>query len=231
MQSGSTLALMATLLRLLLFISVAVILLSPSVAEANCGGKKPLKAVVKVQMSYAWKPMVLLGPEDKPAGFTPLLCVAHGPDYSLWASGKPASPGIKPLLQYADYKPIIAEMLAKVTFNGVGSWVKSGVTEVASPGSDSVSIMLEVSGQRNATIVSCIAGIWPSPDWFVGFNGVEMCGVVRGKYAKTIPVRNYDADFDKSDVFLGAREDVPQPGQIHIRFGLGPDLGSARISV
>lgn len=99
MTSISALALKATL-QPLPCISLAVILLAPNVSEACCEGKTSFKAVVNVQMTYRWKPRVSLGAEDRPAGFTPLLCVAHGSDYSLWALGKPAPPGIKPLLLY-----------------------------------------------------------------------------------------------------------------------------------
>lgn len=58
-----------------------------------------------------------------------------------------------------------------------------------------------------------------------------MSGAVGGKSALTIPLHNFDADFDASEVFLGARIDVPQPGKIPTRFGLGRDLGSAYIFV
>lgn len=152
MTSTSALALKATL-QPLPCISLAVILLAPNVSEAYCEGKTSFKAVVNVQMTYRWKPRVSLGAEDRPAGFTPLLCVAHGSDYSLWALGKPAPPGIKPLLLYFHCKKkLLDEILAKQTYNGAGSWAKSGVAEVDSPGSDGVSVTIEASRGRNNTL-------------------------------------------------------------------------------
>lgn len=184
---------------------------------------RQLKVELKVELEYAWKPLVPTGAEDKQPGFTPLLCVAHGPKYHLWQLGEPASPGIQSLLKTQDFKTIIDNITKSDRRNHVGSWSKSEMTEVPSPGSDFVNITIDPS--RNTTLVSCIAGVVPSPDWFVGFSAFEMCPI----RTTTIPLRSFDADFDDLDTFIGQSIPVTTPGKIHHRFGMGNDLGSARL--
>lgn len=207
---------------------------SPEPAQQALCGSRNLTVQLKVEMDYLWKPLVPTGAEDKEPGFTPLLCVVHGPNFVLWERGQEASAEIQAFLKTQDFGPMKKNLTGSNGLNKVANWSLSEMTEVPSPGKDFVNVTIHNTGKKNATLVSCIAGVVPSPDWFVGFSAFQMCpeDMTETKLREegvTIPLRSFDADFDDLDTFLGQSIPATAPGEIHHRFGMGNDLGSARL--
>ncbi len=189
-----------------------------------------------VTVDYTWRPMFSVGVEEKGPGFVALLCVAHGPKFSLWRVGNPNSPSLTMLLRTQNFSSIRHEIKGNQSLGTVSSYNTSSVSVVKSSGTDVVNVT--VSPEINATLISCIAAITPTPDWFIGISDLEMCEFEKRKeeysypdHPKVINLLTYDAEFNDQEIPL--REPIPvSPSRpVRGRFGLGAILGTAEIGL
>lgn len=82
---------------------------------------------------------------------------------------------------------------------------------------------LALDGHSGATLVSCAAGIVPSPDFFVGFAAVPLC-IGDGTYAfpsKWNPLHGWDADTDNGEWYDSGDRPAPAGQGRHIKALLG----------
>lgn len=207
--------------------------------DIRCDGTKEYE----IRMEYSWKPSIPADPDKNNPGFSPMICAAHRPEYSLWKQGVLASPAIKSLFATRKLDALIAELKSNMNTNPkrVFSFSNSSEAHISSPGTDRV--VLEVSGDRpNATLISCIAVLVPSPDWFVGLSAEETCTKANQTNPSTnttvsgfsfieqkvVPLAAWDAGLDDLDQFVGEPKPVVPPGKdINIRLGHGESFGRA----
>ncbi len=132
-------------------------------------------------------------PVDFPASphYSALHGVTHDSGFSLWQEGVLASPGIKLMAESGNNSTIGAEIGAAITAGTAQNNIfGSGLGP--SPGE----IMVSVSMTSTHPLVSVVAMLAPSPDWFIGLNAVELFGSGAWVEDTTVTLYAYDAGTD-----------------------------------
>ncbi len=119
--------------------------------------------------------------------FSPSVVVAHGDVGDLFVRGAVASDGIEQMAETGSTSTLVAELAgdASVTSTQVGSSIfGAGENEFV------------VTLTKDASLVSAVTMLAPSPDWFVGVRDVSM--FVEGEWLDVIEfdLSNYDAGTD-----------------------------------
>lgn len=191
-------------------------------SAASCG-----IAWVRVSFRFSWTPRGDAAfPVDWPTpGFSKMVCATHSTSYSMWMAGLPASNALRALAENGDHLLLAAELKTShesdregvQDFALVDSDQHDGdvVAESAPlPPVSEVDLRLRLNGSRNAVLVSCAAGIVPSPDFFVGFSARSVCdadGSWSRNATKPQKLRAWDANTDDGETYLSADRptDVP----------------------
>ena len=104
------------------------------------------------------------------AHFSRVAGAAHAEEVSFWSAGGIATPGIESMAETGSVSTLCREIEAEADRGGSGPCLMSAEASFQSPGS--VSFSFEADAERpSLTLVSMIA---PSPDWFVGVNGIRL---------------------------------------------------------
>lgn len=142
------------------------------------------------------------------AHFSRLVGATHSAAVRMWAPGAAASNGIEAMAERGQVDPLVAEMQPQVLPGGGG--VFSADTGLAStPGTGSV--RFSVTGL--SPLVSAVTMLAPSPDWFVGVDGVPLCE--NGSYRDvSVSLVVYDAGTDSGATFAAADADTQPRGTI-----------------
>ena len=107
-------------------------------------------------------------PDGFPASahFSALTGAVHAPDVRLWAVGEPASNGIRAMAE----RGATATLRAEVEALGTQAAVVEGGYVGTSPGRATAELTVTDEWPL-ATVVTMLA---PSPDWFVGVDGLDL---------------------------------------------------------
>ena len=169
-------------------------------------------------------------PDDFPdaSHYSELIGATHNGDVSFWSPGKTASSGIKD----------VAELGVNWKFIKAVNWaIKIGEAKALVHGPDikhspgRAQVGFQVDGKHSLiTILSMIA---PSPDWFVGVSGLDMCENGTWVPNKTIGLKAYDAGTDDGANYT-AGDQTSEPKMpisllrsgIHHSNGVIPQLGT-----
>ncbi len=126
------------------------------------------------------------------AHFSPLIGASHSDTITFWESGGIATAGIESMAETGSTSNLITEIgnaqsnshTATLPFDPVISGIG-----INSP--DSTFITFTV--HRDFPLVTLVAMIAPSPDWFIGVSGLNM--IENGVWieSKTVSLRGYDA--------------------------------------
>lgn len=191
------------LLLLLLFLRLPQFIASQSTNPVpspilGCSGSKSYT----IQFSYNWSPDTDPGfpSQDNGVtpGFTPLICAAHNTNYSMWQFGETISPAVRGLLINLTND----DLTKQLTYQKNSVYQKISKSE-NSPPTEAISLVLSVNGTGSFTLLSCIAKIVPSPDWFVGFTSFQTClgnNTFASEY-KTTALFPYDGGIDDADTY------------------------------
>ncbi len=137
-------------------------------------------------------------PEAFPAGahFSPLVGASHASDVSLWSAGAMASDGARSMAETGATAGLRAEVEA---LGDAAAYVEGGVVGV-SPGAATAEIT--VTDERPlATVVTMLA---PSPDWFVGVDGLDLREGDGWADRVTVDLVVYDAGTDDGATYTAA---------------------------
>ena len=156
-------------------------------------------------------------PKKFPSGahFSPLVGAVHRPDTTFWRSKKKASKGMEKMAEVGSTFLLTQEINAAINDGEAKSAILG--SGISSPGSTSV--MIEVDALHSAvTLVSMIA---PSPDWFIGVNGVEL--MEDGEFVDELVVElfAYDAGTDAGKSY-NSKNDNESPKRKIKRLKKGP---------
>ena len=142
------------------------------------------------------------------AHFSPLIGATHNVSATFWLSGTLASPGMERMAETG------ATMLLADEFTAAGSAVHAiiaGPGLGASPGQVSLPF---VTASRTHPLVMLVTMIAPSPDWFVGVEGLSLLDET-GDWRDQIVVAlyPYDAGTDDGVAYTSpdSEPDVHQP--------------------
>ena len=145
------------------------------------------------------------------AHFSRVVGATHLPEVSFWTPGGIATPGIESMAETGGVSALCREIRAEADRGGSGLCLNGAESSFRSPGS--VSFAFDADAERPLiTLVSMIA---PSPDWFVGVNGVPLMEE-EGCWRERIELElvGYDAGTDSGATFTASDADVTPHEQI-----------------
>ena len=125
-------------------------------------------AVYRVVFNATWSSAT--HPDDFPGGahFSPLIGAVHNDSVSFWASGQTASPGIEQMAETGGTTLLAGEIRAHIPDNVLSVLNGRGI---GSPGRATISRVVVRLDHPRVMLVTMIA---PSPDWFVGVDGLSL---------------------------------------------------------
>ena len=144
-------------------------------------------------------------PTDFPTSphFSGLIGGTHNGNVSFWGEGKVASQGVESMAETGS-KTALSNAITTSINSGDAKSILSGGGIGSSPGS--VSLVLDVSSQYSKiTLVSMVA---PSPDWFVGVSGLDLCEKGEWITTKTVDLFAYDSGTDSGTTFTSNNSDT-----------------------
>ena len=133
--------------------------------------------------------------------FSGLIGGTHGDSVTFWAEGSLASYGIKQMAEFGSKTPLDFEVEAAI-LGGTADGLLSGGGIDPSPGS--VQLAFDVS--VDFPLVTLVAMIAPSPDWFVGVNSLSLLDEGSWVTSLVIQLFAYDAGTDSGVIYTSPDE-------------------------
>lgn len=141
---------------------------------------------------------VLTGPH-----FSGIIGATHGTGYQLFATGKAPTMGIERLSEMGKHDPLDAEIQAAIAKGTAGVLFETdGIKDLTKP----VKFTVTVDGKH--PMVSAVAMIAPSPDWFAGVGNVSLMEAGGWVVSKTLDVYAYDSGGDDGTTYEAADRDT-----------------------
>ena len=140
---------------------------------------------------------VLTGPH-----FSGVIGTTHGTGYEIFKVGKMPSAGLERLSEMGKHDPLDAEIKAAIAKGSAGSLFE---TDAIKDLTKSVKFTVTVDGKN--PMVSAVAMIAPSPDWFAGVGNINMKEGGGWVVAKTLDVYAYDSGGDDGTTYKADDKD------------------------
>ena len=144
-----------------------------------------------------------------PDGFPPsphfsgLVGATHSDAASLWAVGSLASDGIERMAETGAVSPLLSEVNVLVGAGEAGAAVSGGGIGL-SPGS--VSLTFDIDEAH--PLVSLVSMLAPSPDWFVGVDGLDLRAGGTWVSERVVSLGVYDAGTDSGPDYTSPNADT-----------------------
>lgn len=152
----------------------------------------------QVVFNATWSQQTL--PTNWPANahFSGLVGGTHNANVHFWRDGETASEGIRLMAELGQKTTLLNEVAPAIT-NGTAHFQLSGGGISPSPGS--VSLTFPQPMTRDYPLVTLVSMIAPSPDWFVGVDGLNM--IENGQWVsnKIVTLYGRDAGTDSGVTF------------------------------
>lgn len=147
-------------------------------------------------------------PYEYPAGkghFSPLIGATHVAGYNIFKKGMKPTPGLENLSEHGAHSPLDAEINAAIKAGKAGSLIETKEPlkgDVHQP----ASTMFDIN--KKFPMVTMVAMIAPSPDWFAGAANVKLYS--KGKWVPTVTVKAYawDSGGDDGKTYTSADKDT-----------------------
>ena len=149
--------------------------------------------------------------------FSRLTGAAHAPGLHLWRTGETASDGVKGMAETGS----TAALRAEVEVLGDAAEYVEGDPLRLSPGTASAALAV-TEARPLATVVTMLA---PSPDWFVGVDGLDLREGDGWADRVTVELRVYDAGTDSGTSYTAGNAPTA-PRTAIARTGYAPLAGS-----
>ncbi|HEY7686250.1 MAG TPA: spondin domain-containing protein [Gemmatimonadales bacterium] len=135
--------------------------------------------------------------------FSGLIGASHDGSYTLFAEGSTPTPGLENLSEQGKHSPLDAEIRAAVGMGGVGMLFESG------PLRDFGDSLVTTVRMDNAhPMVSLVAMIAPSPDWFTGASNINLMEDGAWVPSRTLTLNAYDSGGDDGTTYKAADVDA-----------------------
>lgn len=150
-------------------------------------------------------------PLEYPSGahFSGLVGATHNGDFALFAEGATATAGLERLAEAGAHKPLDDEIRAAVRDGKAGALFE-GAPIFAPPGRAQAAFEIDA----RHPMVSLVAMIAPSPDWFAGVANVSLYENDAWIASKTVPLYAWDAGSDDGTTFMAPDADSQPRGRI-----------------
>ena len=188
--------------RFIPFAAVAALVSLPVVAQPAGG------ATYEVTFTPGWT--AKSHPVDYPeAGlldaphFSGIIGVTHGAGYEIFKVGKAPTTGLERLSEMGKHDPLDEEIKAAIAKGNAGALFETdGIKDLTKP----VKFTVTVDGKN--PMVSAVAMIAPSPDWFAGVGNVNLMEAGGWVVSKTLDVYAYDSGGDDGATYTAADKDT-----------------------
>ena len=135
--------------------------------------------------------------------FSGLIGTGHNSGYHVFAVGQPPTPGLERLSEQGKHDPLDAEIKAAVA---AGNALALSESDPLKDFSQTATTQVNVDDAH--PMVSLVAMIAPSPDWFAGVADVDLMENGAWVASKTVDVQPYDSGGDDGDTYLADDADA-----------------------
>lgn len=208
--------------------------LAALVAAAGCGGSEsgpgtpspavptpapqatPTAATARYSVTFdsSWRRET--HPDDFPADahYSRLVGGTHSSRVRFWASGAPSSAGIQAMAERGRTSPLDAEVQAAVAAGTAGALILADALD-RTPGVAGAAFEIG----RDHPLVTLVTMVAPSPDWFVGVDGLSLVEDGDWVAERQVTLYPWDAGTDSGATYTAA-DLVTQPrGTIQLLAG------------
>lgn len=140
---------------------------------------------------------VLTGPH-----FSGLIGATHGDGYAIFKVGTLPTPGLEKLSEEGKHSPLDQEIKDAITAGKAGALFETGPIRDASK---TETVTFTVSSQF--PMVSAVAMIAPSPDWFAGAANVNLMEGGQWVSSKSVDLAAYDSGGDDGTTYKASDKD------------------------
>jgi len=134
--------------------------------------------------------------------FSGIIGAAHDASFAIFSEGSLPTPGLERLSEEGKHTPLDGELRAAIT---AGTAVNLLTTGPLRDFSDSIVATIRVDARH--PLVSFVAMIAPSPDWFTGVAGVNLMEGGAWVASRTIELPAYDSGGDDGMTYKAADQD------------------------
>jgi hypothetical protein len=149
----------------------------------------------------------------------------HNSEVSFYHEGETATEGIRLMAEQGRKEQLLSEIAPGIT-NGTAQFLLSGGGISPSPGT--VSLVFPEPMRRDFPLVTLVSMIAPSPDWFVGVDGLSLIEDNQWVTNKVVTLYGMDAGTD-SGASYASPDQVTVPRGIITRFTGFPALVNGAI--
>lgn len=135
--------------------------------------------------------------------FSGLIGASHNGGYSIFAEGSAPTPGLEALSEQGKHAPLDDEIRAAAAAGAVGQLFESGPLKDFG---DSVVTTVRVDAAH--PMVSLVAMIAPSPDWFTGVANVPLFENGAWVASRTLMLSAYDSGGDDGATYKAPDRDT-----------------------
>ena len=202
------------------YLFVVSLLLFPIASTTALG-----QAVYRVDFDATWSESTHPGNYPNGAHFSPLIGATHDSSTVFWEPNGIATPGIELMAETGGTSIFRDEINAAA---GTDQLLQGSGPD--SPGSASI----EFDANANASLLTLVTMIAPSPDWFVGVSGFDLRPNGTWIDSASIDLFAYDAGTDSGPGFTSPNEDTSPAETIvlqDIPLGDTPKMGTYTITL
>ncbi len=134
--------------------------------------------------------------------FSGLIGATHGDGYAIFKEGTLPTPGLEKLSEEGKHSPLDQEIRDAITAGKAGALFETGPIRDASK---TEMVTFTVSGQF--PMVSAVAMIAPSPDWFAGAANVNLMEGGQWVSSKSVDLAAYDSGGDDGTTYKAPDKD------------------------
>ena len=138
--------------------------------------------------------------------FSGLIGALHNNNITFWKSGELATAGIKNMAETGSKSPLTNEVSAAITNGTAGKEISGGGIGV-SPGD--VNVTFEAT--PDFSLVTLVSMLAPSPDWFVGVSGLNLCQNEKWLERESVTLYPYDAGTDSGENYTSTNNSTIPP--------------------
>lgn len=135
--------------------------------------------------------------------FSGIIGATHGAGYDIFKVGRAPTPGLERLSEMGKHDPLDAEIKAAIAKGSAGALFETDALKDFSK-----TAKFTVTVDSKYPMVSAVAMIAPSPDWFAGVGNVSLKEADGWVVSKTLDVYAYDSGGDDGTTYEAADKDT-----------------------
>jgi len=143
------------------------------------------------------EPGLVTGPH-----FSGIIGASHNASYDIFKPGNLPTPGLEKLSEEGKHTPLDEEIKSAIASGSAGTLFESGPLRDFN---DSLVATVHVDAQH--PLVSLVAMVAPSPDWFTGVNDVNLMENGSWTQAKSLELYAWDSGGDDGLTYKAADKD------------------------